>query len=1038
MKADLTRSTDRPDQHYRAVRMQQGRVQLDAEWNEQQDILNRRIETGTLDTLGEGAAVPITDAGFALTGAGKNVTIGEGRCYVQGLLCEAGAGLSAIAQPGLPPTVSPVVHAGQSLLALPPANAAALAEIKVYDGTGAAVAPADGLYIGYVEAWLRHVSALEDPLIREVALGVPDTTTRDQLVWQVKLLRAGGLTDPLTCITDEPWRSFTAALDGTFAARAEPTVPPKDPCLLTPEAGYRRLENQLYRVEIHDDGSVSGKVRFKWSRDNGSIATRVTRWLGEPTADEFEVASIGRDATLAITAGCWVEFYDDTRDQTGQPGVLVQVLKTAGNVVTVDLATRTGALNKALFSANPRVRRWENWAQMAAAAPNTAGGWVELEDGIEIKFTPGRYRIGDYWMVPARTATADVEWPQDNGGKPRFLAPQGVMRAFARLAVLRCEAGVWTRVADCRHPFPALSELRNLYYVGGDGQHAMPNLIAPANVALPRPLEVAVFNGQYPVADAQVLFTASHGELPNGTLVQIVDTGADGVAAVPWSIAPTVNSQTCTAQLLEAGASADGKFNHVHFSAGPLTAAQVAYDPAMCPGAAAAGIDNVQDALDALCQVEHAAGGGCCLTVGKDGDFPALDIAIRELLKRKTRDICLCLPPGEHKLADGLDIQAPPGTHLHVHGAGQTSRLIVREQEFNLFDFASVTFEDFEVQWTLSWAVLRMEGCAHVRLAQMGLSGFTFKGSSLLQIGDATALEITGCRISGYAGKALPDHLKQLFERLPLLERMKAAFEVDDGRVFAPIEPKVAETFAALGDGQRKKMSEQIAELLRAGAAGEFALGVEETAGLRQLLADLKATTQARGMLATLDQWRTGVLLSDGGAAVALLDARAQTLMADNVLNGSLSLYGEFTGTPLPDIDRLHSLSGALKDGSITLSAGPGRLRLRNNLLRGVRLGDERVKQLLGLLQTNTGGAISDCYRSLVADANTLTVDTADLLAIDAALSTNSFDQNSDVGNVIASQGKYLGNFAHNKFRLFAIGHVLEQFGNGPLDIREP
>ena len=44
MKADLTRSTDRPDQHFRAVRLQQGRVQLDAEWNEQQEILNRRIE----------------------------------------------------------------------------------------------------------------------------------------------------------------------------------------------------------------------------------------------------------------------------------------------------------------------------------------------------------------------------------------------------------------------------------------------------------------------------------------------------------------------------------------------------------------------------------------------------------------------------------------------------------------------------------------------------------------------------------------------------------------------------------------------------------------------------------------------------------------------------------------------------------------------------------------------------------------------------------------------------------------------------------
>jgi 1,4-dihydroxy-2-naphthoyl-CoA synthase len=71
MKADLTRSTDRPDQHYRAVRMQQGRVQLDAEWNEQQEILNRRIETETLDSLGAGAAVPIDHAGFLLTGAGK-------------------------------------------------------------------------------------------------------------------------------------------------------------------------------------------------------------------------------------------------------------------------------------------------------------------------------------------------------------------------------------------------------------------------------------------------------------------------------------------------------------------------------------------------------------------------------------------------------------------------------------------------------------------------------------------------------------------------------------------------------------------------------------------------------------------------------------------------------------------------------------------------------------------------------------------------------------------------------------------------------
>ncbi|MFM0225692.1 DUF6519 domain-containing protein [Paraburkholderia dipogonis] len=1032
MKADLTRSTDRPDQHYRAVRMQQGRVQLDAEWNEQQDILNRRIETETHDTLGEGAAAPITGGGFLLTGAGDNVTIGSGRCYVQGLLCEAGAELTVIAQPGVPFNVSPVVPEGQSLLALPPANAAALTAIKVYDGKGVAVAPADGSYIGYVEAWLRHVTALEDALIREVALGVPDTTTRDQLVWQVKVLRAGDLATPLTCLTDEPWLGFTAAPDGTFAARAEPAVPPKDPCLLTPEAGYRRLENQLYRVEIHDDGSVSGDVRYKWSRDNGSIVTRVTRWLGEPTADEFEVASIGRDATLAITADCWVEFFDDTHDLLGQPGVLVQVLKTAGNVVTVDLATRTGALDKARFGANPRVRRWENWAQMAPAASATAGGWDKLEDGIEIKFTPGRYRIGDYWTVPARTATADIEWPQDDADKPRFLAPQGIMRAFARLAVLKCQGGVWTTISDCRRLFPASSELTNLYYVGGDGQRVMPDLIAPVAAALPQPLEVAVFNGQFPVAGAQVRFTASDGALPNMTLEQIVNTGADGVAAIHWSIAPTATSQTCVAQLLEAGSPAAGKFNRIDFSAGTLTAAQVAYDPAKCADASAAGIGNVQEALDALCQMEHAGGGGCCRTVGENGDFPTLDVALRKLLQKES-DICLCLLPGEHHFSDELVLNAPPGVHLHVHGAGQASRLIVDKQEFDLFDFASVTFEDFEIQWTRSWAVLRMEGCAAVRFTHMGLSGFTSKGGGLLKIGDAMTLEITGCRISGYAGETLPDHQTQLFTRMPSLKLMEAAFTVDDGRVFAPIDPEIAKTVASLGDGPRKRMSEQIATVLRAGETGEFPLGAEETAGLMQLAADLQSKTLARGMLGTLDQWRTGVLLSHGGEAVTLLDARAQTLIADNVLNGSLSLYGEFTEMRLPNLDTLHSLSERIKKGDVTLSAGRGRLHLRSNVLRGVRLGDERVTQLLERLHGD--GAITDCYRSLVADANVFTADTADLLAIDAALTNNSFETSGDVGNVIASKGKYMGNFATDGLRLIAIGHAPDQFGNAPLYI---
>ena len=87
-----------------------------------------------------------------------------------------------------------------------------------------------------------------------------------------------------------------------------------------------------------------------------------------------------------------------------------------------------------MFPRNPRVRRWDGVAEIRPAAIASATGWEELaQDGIELKFAPGSYRIGDYWLIPARTATAAIEWPQENS-KPAFLPPAGVLRAFARLA----------------------------------------------------------------------------------------------------------------------------------------------------------------------------------------------------------------------------------------------------------------------------------------------------------------------------------------------------------------------------------------------------------------------------------------------------------------------------------------------------------------------------------------------------------------------------------------------------------------------------
>jgi len=52
MKADLTRITFEPSKHFSRVIMQQGRVQLDADWNEQAAILSHYLQALTADVIG--------------------------------------------------------------------------------------------------------------------------------------------------------------------------------------------------------------------------------------------------------------------------------------------------------------------------------------------------------------------------------------------------------------------------------------------------------------------------------------------------------------------------------------------------------------------------------------------------------------------------------------------------------------------------------------------------------------------------------------------------------------------------------------------------------------------------------------------------------------------------------------------------------------------------------------------------------------------------------------------------------------------------
>ncbi len=1033
MKADLSRATFDQARRYRSVRMQQGRVQLDADFNEQQDILNHRIEIETRDSLGP-VAVPIDNPGFGLTPAGTDLSISAGRLYVDGLLCENPAPTTVANQPDLPDTASPVLPAGASVLPLPPAGivASAITGVVVFNNAGNAVAPTDGTYLAYLEAWQRHLSPLDlpvdDPSMREVALGGPDTCTREKTVWQVKLLRAGDTGAALDCLSDiAAWNTLTAAPDGRLAARAEASTPPKTPCQLPPEAGYRLLENHLYRVEIHDDGSIAGKARYKWSRDNGSLLSRVVRWLDDPIANEFEVASIGRDDVLAITAGCWVEFIDDSHELLGQPGPLVQVTRTEGNVVTVDLTTRIGhALDVALFPSNPRVRRWDGIVELKPVAiANVNAGWEEMaQDGIELKFAPGSYRIGDYWLIPARTATAAIEWPQE-AGKPAFRAPAGVLRAFARLALLEFVGGVWTPKSDCRPLFPSLTELTQLHYVGGDGQNIKTNPAdTPPLIALPSSLQVGVANGQFPVLGAQVKFTVDTGQLPNGTTTQVVDTLADGTASIAWSLASDATKpvQHATAELLVAGQVVPGRYLPVHFSAQLALASGVAYDPSQCADLLAANAYTVQEAIDTLCK--RTAGGGCCVTVGLTGEFETLDVALRTLIGQDLRDICICLLPGNHTLKDDLSLTGTTRHRISIHGAGPATRLVLKDQLLQFDTFAALTLADFTIISSGGPRSLGFLRCGDLRLSQLDLAGPTATGTSLLRIGGGQRLLIEGCRLFASAVADDGSRLNFVLQRVPSLAAFQKAFSATasiDGTLST-----AASDIAALSPAAQKKMVGEITTLLRSNDLAN--LSPREQSGLSALSSAVGRSISPASLGKAIGQLAIAVRAATPAFALALDDTDDASLI-DNRVQGRITLFGESDALPDLTPDQIKRLSAAIKAGAVTFDDS-GTLVLERNALQGLRMSGKVLDKVLNSAQ----GSLLVWHDLKVID-NRIDSEQDHYPCFNNAFNGNTLEPQGDVGVLIANQAKVIGNFAHNDCRLFVAGANPESFGNGGLSI---
>ena len=259
MKGDFSRNTFSPKKNYHAVRMQQGRVLLDADWNEMVDIVNNQQSTALRTIIGAHGGL---GSGFQVSFAKKATTfpvekepdkdrslpdlyLHAGQYYANGFVCTLDETISFEEQKYFPGAA---------------------------DHKKAALTDKDSdRWLLYLLVWERHLTAIEDPELAEPSLGGTDTTTRTQMVWQVKMLQLEERHVHPHTVTELPeWQRLVRRRN----------IP------IQMNQGYA-AENELFRIEIHsgnDTGEDEGEgdqemihrgskpATWKWSRDNASIA----------------------------------------------------------------------------------------------------------------------------------------------------------------------------------------------------------------------------------------------------------------------------------------------------------------------------------------------------------------------------------------------------------------------------------------------------------------------------------------------------------------------------------------------------------------------------------------------------------------------------------------------------------------------------------------------------------------------------------------------------------------------------------------------
>ena len=475
MGSDRARVSFDPSRRWRAVIAQQGRVTVEADWNEAQAIAaaqsraDLRAVVGLSGTPDDGyrllAPAPPAGSGSPAAGPAGDLAIQHGTFYVGGVRVELDADTPIGTQPDW-----------QDFPAEP-----AAADQPVPSGP-----PQTGNELVYLLLREQEAGAVEDSALREIALGGPDTSQRTRILQRV-------LRHPTTAATwtdgwadtGQSWAAGGFALDpATMRLESAARLQVSFTSVIAPSAcqpdalgGYLGAENQLIRAQIC--GVQNGNPVVVWGYDNASFLYRVS-------AAAPDSASGTTTLTLASTPV-------DTYHQP-QPGQVVEVLTSAvqlpaspsaGTPPPPDAIASSSGVVAALTASggyNPAdgtvvvgtaltapfgpadtpvlfLRVWQGQVTCTPGVPAPLG-----DTGLQVTLTAApaasagtpAFHAGDHWLIAVRPAAPTQVYPA------RLLTPQppdGPLLWAAPLGLVTWSGGAAVVADDARPAFATLASL---------------------------------------------------------------------------------------------------------------------------------------------------------------------------------------------------------------------------------------------------------------------------------------------------------------------------------------------------------------------------------------------------------------------------------------------------------------------------------------------------------------------------------------------------------------------------------------------------